>query len=256
MQLNGLLSRFALRELLELSIASLVNGVIEVQAPLGVHRLFFVTGSLVHAISPEASGFDAFWPLFELSDAPFQFVAGATTEERTFAEPTLQVIDRAVVVAQRWSIVRPLIPHLDMVPELFSPAVGEHVRIFEEDWPILSSVDGSRSIAEVAKVSLLDPLEVCVGLLRLKERGLVQLRVQGVSAHRKPARPLASHLPDQPVVSQVSPAKPRSSFFAKLLGAASVELEAVAAPPEPAVSPVARSSTPSEYDDILSLLRS
>ena len=256
MQLNGLLSRFALRELLELSIASLVNGVIEVQAPSGVHRLFFVAGSLVHAVSPEASGFDAVWPLFELSDAPFRFVAGATTEERTFVEPTLHVIDRAVVVAQRWSTVRPLIPHLDIVPELVSPVKGEHVRIFEEDWPILSSVDGSRSIAEVAQAALLDPLEVCVGLLRLKERGLVQLRVQGGSAHRKLADPVASEVHDQPAASPIALVKPRSSFFAKLLGTASVELEAVAAAPEPAPVPVVHSSTPSEYDDILSLLRS
>lgn len=256
MQLDGLLSRFPLRELLELSVASLVNGVIEVQAPSGVYHLFFVEGNLVHAISPEASGFDALWPLFELSEAPFRFVAGATTQERTFAEPTLHVIDQAMQVAQRWSAVRPLIPRLDIVPELVSPVKGDHVRIFEEDWPILSSVDGTRTIADVARKALLDPLEVCIGLLRLKERGLVQLRKPGVPAQKQQLRPVATDPQAEVVAPPVSQRKQQPSFFAKLLNAAPAEIQIPLPTPEPAVSPAVHSATPGEYDDILSLLRS
>ncbi len=255
MQLDGFLSRFALRELLELSIASLVTGEIEVQAPAGVHQLFFVAGKLVHAVSPQASGFDAVWPIFELSDAPFQFVAGAMPPERTFAEPTLQVIERAIAVAQRWSTIRALIPRLDIVPVLVSPREGEHVRIFEEDWPILSSVDGTRTIADVAHTALLDPLDVCSGLLRLQERGLVMFCPPELTNSVPRPEPVPSKIEVQPSAPPVASPKQRSSFFARLLDGDPANIEPPCTALEPPVVAM-QSSTSHEYDDILSLLRS
>jgi hypothetical protein len=258
MQLEGFLSRFALRELLELSIISLVTGAVEVEAPAGTCRIFFVEGRCVHASAPDAQGFDALWPLFELKDAPFRFVAGCTTTERTIHESTATVIDQAEALARQWSKIRPHIPHLDIVPELVTPANGEQVRIYEEDWPILSGVDGTRTIAEVAKHAVLDPLEVCTGLMRLKERGLLKL-----SRRRPAAEPLKLDPRHLPAAS--APAQPQS-FFAKLL--VSVPQDALL-PVEPLAPGVASAETPisapvpeaapdpeqAEYDDILRLLR-
>ncbi len=264
MQLEGYLSRFPLQELLELSVASLIDGAIEVQTPSGLHRLFFREGELTHATSPEASGLDAVWPLFELNDAPFRFVAGATTRERSIGEPTLQIIEQAILLAQQWATVRPYISSLAVVPGLVSPVNGDQVRIFEEDWPILSSVDGVRSIADVARRASRDPLEVCIGLLRLKERGLVSLS-ERQAAHE----PLPS-LPPVAESSMPRPTKaaPQKSFFAKLLTGVP---EDVLAPLPPTITPIDGVPTPAavmspastlvttpatEYDDILLLLRS
>jgi hypothetical protein len=264
MQLEGFLSRFPLQELLELSVASLINGAIEVQTPSGLHRLFFREGELVHAASPEATGLDAVWPLFELNDAPFRFVAGAAARERTISEPTLQVIEQALVLAQQWAKVRPYIASIAIIPELVSPVNGDQVRIFEEDWPILSSVDGTRSIAEVARRASRDPLEVCIGLLRLKERGLVSLTEQRVVTEVRPSRPEAAEVsPPKPVKTAVP-----KSFFAKLLTGVPEEVLAPPVPvmmpkiegtvPAAAVTPVSPpvAAPPTEYDDILLLLRS
>lgn len=273
MQLEGFLSRFALRELLELSIISLVTGAIEVEAPAGTHRIFFVEGRCVHASAPDAQGFDALWPLFELNDAPFRFVAGHTTAERTITEPTPSIIDQAQALARQWSTIRPHIPHLDIIPELVTPANGEQVRIYEEDWPILSGVDGSRTIEEVANHAVLDPLEVCTGLMRLKERGLLKLSRRRVASEAVKSEPTL--LPPAPRAlsrlkpASAPPAKQQSSFFANLL--VSVPQDALlpvetptpgAAPVAPAapaaVEPIAEAAPDpeqAEYDDILRLLR-
>ena len=272
MQLEGFLSRFALRELLELSVISLVTGAIEVQAPAGVHRIFFVEGRCVHALSPEAQGFEALWPLFELQDAPFRFVAGYTTPERTIAEPTSNVIDQAEALARQWSKIRPYIPSLDIVPEMVMPANGEQVRIYEEDWPILSGVDGSRTIAEVAQHAVLDPLEVCIGLIRLKYRGLVKLARQRTGVAQPPVEatvlPAASK-PTSSLKAATAPAQP-SSFFARLLVAvpqdalqptpitaagAGLPQAADVAVPEPTPADLPAAAHQSENDDILRLLR-
>lgn len=250
MQLDGFLSSFPLSELLELSVASMINGAIEVYAPAGLHRLFFVEGTLVHATSPDASGFDAFWPLFELGDAAFRFVASAAPTERTITEPVRPLIAQAAALARQWSAIRPDVSSLNIVPELVSPAHGEHVRIFEEDWPILSSVDGQRSIAAVAQHAKLDAIEVCVGLVRLKERGLVQF------CGPRPAVELLAPPEDAPVESEVvvpapSAPDPAVGYFARLLGnVPDVELAPLPeAPPE--LSP-----TPTAYEEILLVLRS
>lgn len=269
MQLEGFLSRFALRELLELSIISLVTGAIEVEAPAGTHRIFFVEGRCVHASAPDAQGFDALWPLFELKDAPFRFVAGHTTAARTINEPTPSIIDQAQALARQWSTIRPHIPHLDIIPELVTPANGEQVRIYEEDWPILSGVDGSRTIEEVANHAVLDPLEVCTGLMRLKERGLLKLSRRRVAS--EPVKSEPTLLPPAPrALSRLkpasAPAKQQSSFFANLLVSvpqdallpvemtAPVVDPAAPAAPEP-IAAAAPDPEQAEYDDILRLLR-
>lgn len=261
MQLDGFLSRFALRELLELSVASLVNGALEVHAPNGTHRLFFVEGRCVHAASPSATGFDALWPLFELIDAPFRFVAGLSTSERTLHEPTAQLIDQAEGLAMQWASIRPAIPHLEIVPQLTMPANGEQVRIYEEDWPVLSWVDGARTIAEIAGAAILDPIEVCSGLLRLKDRGLVSL------SQRQPPVALAANAPAAPAAPRHAalsgPAAKPKSFFARLLTDAPVDvLNSMPLPAEPSSAPAEQEQPvasevagPTEYDDILRLLR-
>ncbi|MBV9788484.1 MAG: DUF4388 domain-containing protein [Chloroflexi bacterium] len=271
MQLEGSLSRFALRELLELSVISLVTGAVEVEAPAGTHRIFFVEGRCVHASAPDVQGFDALWPLFELKDAPFRFVAGHTCAERTINEPTPSIIDQAQALARQWSTIRPHIPHLDIIPELVTPANGEQVRIYEEDWPILSGVDGSRTVEEVANHAVLDPLEVCTGLMRLKERGLLKLSRRRTAP--EPARTTQpTPLPPAPrafskLKPASAPAKP-SSFFANLLVSVPQDALQPVATPLPAapvesvaavdVQPAAEAAPDpekAEYDDILRLLR-
>jgi hypothetical protein len=269
MQLEGFLSRFALRELLELSIISLVTGAIEVEAPAGTHQIFFVEGRCVHASAPDAQGFDALWPLFELKDAPFRFVAGHTTAERTINEPTPSIIDQAQSLARQWSMIRPHIPHLDIIPELVTPANGEQVRIYEEDWPILSGVDGSRTIEEVANHAMLDPLEVCTGLMRLKERGLLKLSRRRVAS--EPVKSEPALLPPAPrALSRLkpagAPAKQQSSFFANLLVSVPQDALLPLETPMSGIAPAASATTEpiteaapnpeqAEYDDILRLLR-
>jgi hypothetical protein len=266
MQLEGFLSRFSLRELLELCVASLVNGAIEVQAPSGMYRLYFVAGECVHAASPDAAGQEAIWPLFELSDAPFRFVAGLTTSERTITASTREVIDTAEAVARRWSTIRPHISRLDIVPVFAMPSDGEQVRIFEEDWPVLSCVDGTRTIKEVAERAVLDPSEVCAALLRLKERGLVHLQEQSDSVPRQPAVPapkLVESIREAPAkgagptVETVAPVVPstglparRRSFFGKLLSEVAPEMVTPVMVMDPSIPEV-----PTETDDILRLLR-
>lgn len=262
MQLEGVLSRFTLRELLELSVASLVNGALEVYAPSGVHRLFFVQGECVHATSPDTSGFDALWPLFELSDAPFKFVAGSTTREHTITEPTLQIVEQAATLARQWSAIRPYVPTLDIVPQLVAHAGGEHVRIYEEDWPTLSCVDGTRTIREIAQMAVADTVEICTSLLRLKERGLVTLEQRRAEIHERPPQVEAPQ--PRVLAKDTGPLPKPNSFFAKLLTTLP-EASLAATPhgdaprlPEPAAPASGAAPLPPqplEYDDILSLLR-
>ncbi len=253
MQLEGSLSRFPLRELLDLCVASLVNGAIEIDTPGGTARLFFVEGRCVHAESPEATGFEAIWPLFELPDAPFRFAAGLQTTQRSVVEPVADIVARAEALVARWARLRPAISDLKLAPALAVPPEAEQIRIYEEDWPVLSCVDGVRTIEQIAQRAVLDPLEVCEALLRLRERGLVSLERPPLS-HRPttcaepPTPPPVTH-----AALESSPAPARmthnDAFFARLLA----ELPVATAP----TVAEARSSPerPLDTEDILRILR-
>lgn len=253
MQLEGLLSRFPLRELLDLCVTSLVNGAIEIETPTGTARLFFVEGQCVHAESPETTGFEAIWPLFELADAPFRFAAGLQTTQRSVVEPTTDVVARAQALVARWSRIRPYISDLKLVPTLAVPPEADQIRIYEEDWPVLSCVDGARTIEQIAQRAVLDPLEVCEALLRLRARGLVSLERKPVSHQLTtradpPTPPSTTH-----VAHESSPEPARlthsESFFARLLA----ELPVATAPT--IAEERAIPERPLDTEDILRVLR-
>lgn len=251
MQLNGLLSCFSLRELLELSADSLITGALEIDAPQGRHRIYVVHGNCVHAAAPDAQGFDALWPLFALDDAPFRFVVGATSSITTLNEPLALLLAQAETLARQWRTQQQHIPSLDMFPRLAMPSGTEQVRIMEEDWRVLSRVDGSRTIVEISQDLAVMPLEVCQSLIRLLERGLVEISERPV----EPLPRVAVHQPPtaarQPLEASVAAPTP---FFARLLSTPHASATLVAPIVE---APAAdQPPLPTPEDEILAILRS
>ena len=176
MQLEATLALFPLREVLELALQNLFAGAVEIEAPDGWHRVYLRDGRLYHAESSKESGFDALWPLFELSDAPFRLVVGITSSETTIVERPAALLMRAERLAAEWKSIRPVIAHLDVVPELAAPGQPRPVTINHEHWAIVALIDGARTIREILTEELLDHLWACKVLLRLHRLGLVHMQ--------------------------------------------------------------------------------
>jgi Domain of unknown function (DUF4388) len=213
-QLEGTLTKFPLRELVEMIVYSSVAGVLELRVGDEVGRLFFDDGRPYHAAVGDTTGFDAVCRMFEERDAMFRFIAGSVAGEETLWLDPWDMIERAQRQADLWLSVRPRIPNLAWVPALRSAAGADHIHINETTWPVLAAVDGRRSVADIAEDLALAPLDVCVALISLLDQGLITMT---------PAR-LAPFEP-RPLPSQTgaASARPSSGFFDRILAQAQAE---------------------------------
>jgi hypothetical protein len=174
-QLDGTLSKFPLRELIEMIVYSSVAGVLELRIGDEVGQLFFNDGRPYHAAVGDSTGFDAICRMFEVRDAVFRFVAGPVASEETLWFDPWEMIERAHRQAELWQSVRPRIPNLAWVPALRTAAGADHIHINETTWPVLAAVDGRRSVAEIAADLGFAPIDVCVALVNLLDQGLITM---------------------------------------------------------------------------------
>lgn len=176
MQLEGMLSQFSLRELIEMIVYSSVTGVLEVRVGDEVGQIFFRDGLPYHAAVNHQVGFDAACLMFEERKTPFRFVAGSVASEETLWLDPWDLIERAEDQAKQWQRVRPRIPSLNWVPALCSSGGAEHIHISETTWPVLSAVDGQRGVGAISEALCMAPLDVCVALVSLLDQGLITIK--------------------------------------------------------------------------------
>jgi uncharacterized protein DUF4388 len=223
-QLDGNLNKFPLRELIEMVVYSSVTGVLELRAGADIGQIFFRDGQPYHAAAGQRAGMDAIAAMFEERDSPFRFVADREAEASTLWLDPWELIERGEAQARQWARIRAFIPNLECIPSLRGTPAANQIHISETVWPVLSAVDGRRSVVEIAAYLNLVLLDACVALADLVEQGLIEIR-------RSLAAP-AGTLFAPPTVAgpqkappQPSEADPRSTagFLERLLADAQAE---------------------------------
>ncbi|NOK58930.1 MAG: DUF4388 domain-containing protein [Chloroflexi bacterium AL-W] len=191
MQLEGMLDQFSLAELMAMIISSSVTGVLTIGPDGSIGLIYFRDGHPYHAITSNLTGFDAVTHLFEEKRASFCFTAGAVSPEETIRMDPWDLVTSAEQYAQMWSQMRPTIPDLDWVPVLLESQLQAQIKIREVIWPILATIDGQRSIAEIADTVGQIRIEVAMAMHELLSQGLVHLHPPtNQSAHPKLVQPV------------------------------------------------------------------
>jgi hypothetical protein len=174
LQLEGTLDRFALSELLAMMIASSVTGVLEVEGvPAG--RIFCRDGELYHAEAGELVGIAALHALSAHTEALFRFSSGVEPSAQTLHQDSWRLVGLAERDQQLWARTRQHIPSMAWVVEL-CPDTGVSVQLDLVSWPLITAIDGRRSVVEIAALIGQEPQEVGAELCELIERRLVELK--------------------------------------------------------------------------------
>lgn len=174
MKLEGSLTVFPLRELIEMVMYSSVTGVLEVHTSSGPGRLFFDDGRPYHAAWSTQSGIEAVHQLFLDPEASFLFVADVIADDETLWVDPIELLDGCEVHAQRILSTRHAIPGTHWIPATVQSRSSQ-VSIAEDEWRLLSLIDGQRSVDDIAAELFCDLAEVCESLQHMVERSLVQM---------------------------------------------------------------------------------
>ncbi len=210
MQLEGSLSQFSLRELIEMAVYSSVSGVLEVQISDDVGRIFFRDGLPQHVELSGLQGVDAIGRMFAEHDAPFRFIADSKLVTPTLWMDPWEIIELAEHQAQTWATVRPYVPALGAIPALQMPVQRAQALVGEELGPLLMIIDGRRSIPDIARDLAVAPIDVYVGIATLVQQKIVTLTQP---------QPLAGAANDQQTSTGEAEEK-REGFFERLIARA------------------------------------
>lgn len=209
MQLEGSLSQFPLRELIEMAVYSSVSGILEVQVASNVGRIFFRDGLPQHAELAGLQGIDAIGRMFAEPDAPFRFLADSTPVTTTLWMDPWEMIELAEHQAQTWMKVRLHVPLLDAVPVLRAPVQTAISPGNEDLKPLLTLIDGRRSIPDIARDLGVAPIDVYVGIATL-----VQHKIVALTQPQPPTDPVSEQ------TSAGEAEEKREGFFERLIARA------------------------------------
>lgn len=173
-QLQGTLTQFSLRELIEMVLYSSVTGLLEIQVDNELTLLFFVDGQPIGAHAHDLIGTDAVALMFG-SKGNFQFYAGSMPEWKNLWIDPWELITRGEAMAPRWAAVRQEIPSTKMIPIFVEPSGKEAISIPDHFWPLLTAVDSKRNIVQISNVTNTELLDTCEALVVLKRQGLIKL---------------------------------------------------------------------------------
>jgi|GEM_PF-3015863 hypothetical protein len=178
MRTQGNPHQYQLSEIITMLFTNSATGVVEINGTTQIGRLYCRQGKVYHAEAGLADGLEAITELLSDNEATFRFIANAHHATETLWPDTQMLINyvrHQEFLRQRERSV-PSIPNLEWVPELILPEHEGTVNIQFAWWPLLTAIDGQRSLQEIAQELQLSTLQINLLIREMISSGIVQLR--------------------------------------------------------------------------------
>ncbi len=173
--LTGSLAQLPLVDLLKMLAAGGQTGRLELTSGLDQGALFLAQGDLVHAECDMRTGDAAFGLLASWPNGQFRFEPQVPSPARSIEKPLDRLLAESARAASEREALRRVVPNMDVVPRLAKKAPGPTITIDGADWELLASIDGSATAAELARVRLVEEIDMAKALYRLKLAGLGEM---------------------------------------------------------------------------------
>ena len=177
MALQGNLEDFELTDVFQLIQLGQKDGGLRIQCEDDVGIVYFKEGIVIHAKTNSIQGEAAIDTILSWKKGRFVFNPNEETLQRTVDLPIQQVILEAARRIDEMTKIQKLIPSFDVVVNIIEvPEAGvEKIHLKPEEWKILSFVDGSRIIKDIASKASVSEFETARILYGLISSGLVKI---------------------------------------------------------------------------------
>jgi hypothetical protein len=177
MALQGNLEDFELTDVFQLIQLGQKDGGLRIQSDDDVGIVYFKGGMVIHAKTNVLQGEPAIDSILSWKKGRFIFNPNEETLQHTVDLPIQQVILEAARRIDEMNKIQKLIPSSDVIVKIVEvPDAGvEKIHLKPEEWKVLSFVDGSRSISEIASEVKISEFETSRILYGLISSGLVEV---------------------------------------------------------------------------------
>ncbi len=177
MALQGNLEDFEITDVFQLIQLGQKDGGLRIHSDDDAGVVYFKSGMVIHAQTNSLKGQTAIDAILSWGKGRFVFNPNEEAHENTVDLPIQQVILDAARRIDELAKIQKLIPSFNTIVKIVEvPKLGvEKINLRPEEWKVLSFVDGSRVVKEIAANAALTEFETARILYGLISSGLVAI---------------------------------------------------------------------------------
>lgn len=177
MAFQGSLKELPLPDIIQLVSVSGKTGKFTLSRDADRGFIYLKNGQMTHAQVGDLMGEEAIYALAIWNHGEFQFSPNEEPDRQTITKSNTNLLMEAARRLDEWRVLSKKIPSVDLVPELqVRENRHEQITLNPQEWVVITRINGSRSIAEIARtlgVSSFDVAKILYGLIGSE---LVQLK--------------------------------------------------------------------------------
>lgn len=175
--MQGNLSQIPLTDLLLLATSGRKSGVLKLAHGKESVEVFLSEGKIVHATCPIGEGDKALLYPVTWGEGTFSLQANGTAPATTIRKTADEILTEVKAMTREWEIILELIPSGKVVFRIADLPEGHNgpITVPNVGWRVLSKLDGSRTVHEVAELLRIPFAYIAKVLYNLHKSGLVEV---------------------------------------------------------------------------------
>jgi hypothetical protein len=175
--MQGNLSQIPLTDLLLLATSGRKSGVLKLAHGKESVEVFLSEGKIVHATCPIGEGDKALLYPVTWGEGTFSLQPNGTAPATTIRKTADEILTEVKAMTREWEIILELIPSGKVVFRIADLPEGHNgpITVPNVGWRVLSKLDGSRTVHEVAELLRIPFAYIAKVLYNLHKSGLVEV---------------------------------------------------------------------------------
>jgi Domain of unknown function (DUF4388) len=175
--MQGNLSQISLNDILMLATSGKKSGILKLSRGKETVEVYLVDGSIVHATCPIGDGEKALLYPVTWGEGNFALLPHGNPPSATIKKSSSEILDEVKAMSREWENILEIIPSgrtilriADLGEDQNGPVTVPHV-----GWRVLSKIDGSRSVQEIAETLRIPYAYTAKVIFNLHRSGLVEI---------------------------------------------------------------------------------
>lgn len=175
--MQGNLSQISLNDILLLATGGKKSGVLRLSRGKETVEVHFVDGNIVHATCPIGDGEKALLYPVTWGEGSFALLPNGASPTPTIKKTSAEILAEVKAMSREWETILEAIPSgktlfriADLSEEQSGPVTVPHV-----GWRVLSKIDGSRTVQEIAEMLRIPYAYTAKVIFNLLKSGLVEI---------------------------------------------------------------------------------
>ena len=175
---SGDLTLFKLIDILRLLSQGKKSGQLRLERGGVGGEIYFETGDIVHATCRAEKGEEALFSVLTWMEGSFRFLPERRADEHSIETETSVLLDAGMRRIDEWDQIKEIVPSPDIIFRLSSSRAPREVTIKQNEWRVLSEIDGKKSVGDISEDLGLRDYDAARMFYALFEVGLIEVAAE------------------------------------------------------------------------------